>query len=58
MSAALVGRHRAHHLLLLIVSESFTLALILFARRALVRDMSPICDEATVYATSFLVLLG
>jgi protein-S-isoprenylcysteine O-methyltransferase Ste14 len=45
-------------LLLLLVSESFTFALILFARRALVRDMSPTAMVATLYALFCLVLLN
>jgi len=45
-------------LLLLLVTESFTLALVLFARRAIVRDLSPIAMAATFYAAFFFVLFG
>jgi protein-S-isoprenylcysteine O-methyltransferase Ste14 len=45
-------------LLLLLVSESFTLALILFARRAMVRDLSPAAMAATLYAAFFVIFLG
>ncbi len=43
--------------LLLLVSESYTLMLVLFARRALHRDLSMPAMVATVYATCFVVLL-
>lgn len=42
-------------LLLLLASESFTLGLVLFARRAAVRDLSPIALAATLYAAFFFV---
>jgi len=45
-------------LLLLLVTETFTLALVLFARRALVRDLSPLAIAATVYAALFFVLFS
>lgn len=45
-------------LLLLVLAESVTLLLVLFARRALVRDMSPVAVAATVYASLFFVLFG
>lgn len=42
-------------LLLLLVSEGFTVALLLFARRAVVRDISPVALLATLLAlTAFL----
>jgi protein-S-isoprenylcysteine O-methyltransferase Ste14 len=43
-------------LLLLVLTESFTLCLVLFARRAVIRDLSPIAIAATVYAALFYVL--
>jgi protein-S-isoprenylcysteine O-methyltransferase Ste14 len=43
-------------LLLLAITEIFTLCLVLFARRALIRDMAPIAIAATVYASLFFVL--
>ena len=43
-------------LLLLILGESVTLLLVLFARRALVRDMSPVAIVATIYACFAFVL--
>jgi protein-S-isoprenylcysteine O-methyltransferase Ste14 len=45
-------------LLLLLVTESFTLALVLFARRAAARDLSPVAIAATLYAAFFFVLFG
>jgi protein-S-isoprenylcysteine O-methyltransferase Ste14 len=42
-------------LLLLLATESFTLGLVLFARRAGGRDLSPIAMAATVYAAFFFV---
>ena len=42
-------------LLLLLIAESFTLALVLFARRAVVRDLSPVALGATLYAAFFFV---
>ena len=42
-------------LLLLLLTESFTLALVLFARRAVLRDLAPIALAATVYAAFFFV---
>lgn len=52
------GDTSRHTLLLLLVAESFTLGLVLFARRALVRDLSPLAIAATVYASFFFVLFG
>ena len=43
-------------LLLLLVTETFTLGLVLFARRASLRDASPMAVAATVYAAFFFVL--
>lgn len=43
-------------LLLLILGESVTLLLVLFARRALVRDMSALAIAATIYACFAFVL--
>jgi protein-S-isoprenylcysteine O-methyltransferase Ste14 len=45
-------------LLLLLITESFTCALVLFARRAVVRDLSPAAMAATLYAAFFFVLFG
>src|SRR5687768_62148 len=45
-------------LLLLLLTESFTLALVLFARRAVVRDLSPIAMAATTYAVFFFAFLS
>jgi protein-S-isoprenylcysteine O-methyltransferase Ste14 len=44
--------------LLLLVSEGYTLALVLCARRATHRDMSVPAAAATIFATCFVVLLG
>ena len=46
-----------HTLLMLIVSEAFTLSLVIFARRALVRDMSVLSVFATCYAVFYFALL-
>jgi protein-S-isoprenylcysteine O-methyltransferase Ste14 len=43
-------------LLLLAITEGFTLCLVLFARRALIRDLAPVAIAATVYASLFFVL--
>jgi protein-S-isoprenylcysteine O-methyltransferase Ste14 len=43
--------------LLLLVSESYTLVLVLVARRALQRDLSFGALAATIYATCFVVML-
>jgi protein-S-isoprenylcysteine O-methyltransferase Ste14 len=43
-------------LLLLLLTESFSLCLVIFARRAATRDLSPIAIVATVYAAFFFVL--
>lgn len=45
-------------LLLLVLSEGLTLALILFARRATARDMSPMAVIASVYSLLFLAVLS
>jgi protein-S-isoprenylcysteine O-methyltransferase Ste14 len=44
--------------LFLVVSEGYTLLLVLFARRARQRDLSPAALAATIYATCFVVLLA
>lgn len=44
--------------LLLLVAEGYTLLLVLVARRAVSRDMSPAAMLATVYATASVVLLA
>lgn len=44
-------------LLLLLVSEGFTLAMVLVARRAFARDLSPAAIAATVVAMTFFVWL-
>jgi protein-S-isoprenylcysteine O-methyltransferase Ste14 len=43
-------------LLLLLLTEGYTLALVLIARRALLRDLSPLTVVATTYAAFFFVL--
>jgi protein-S-isoprenylcysteine O-methyltransferase Ste14 len=43
-------------LLLLLLTESFTLCLVLLAKRAAIRDLSPIAIVATIYAAFFFVL--
>ena len=45
-------------LLLLLLTESFTLALVIFARRAITRDLSPVAVVATIYAAFFVALVG
>jgi protein-S-isoprenylcysteine O-methyltransferase Ste14 len=45
-------------LLLLLVSEGFTLAIVLVARRASVRDISPAAIASTVVAMTFFVWFG
>lgn len=44
--------------LLLLMTEGYTLLLVLIARRAVSRDMSPAAMLATVYATTSVVLLA
>lgn len=44
--------------LLLLVSEGYTLMLILLARRAIQRDLAPVAMAATIYATCAVVLLA
>jgi protein-S-isoprenylcysteine O-methyltransferase Ste14 len=43
--------------LLLLLAEGYTLLLVLLARRASLRDMSPLSVAATMYAAFFFVLL-
>jgi len=45
-------------LLLLLVSEGFTLALVVFARRAVVRDLSAVAIATTVFALTFFLFFG
>src|SRR5439155_6086471 len=45
-------------LLFLLATEGYTLALVLFARRAQLRDMAPLTIAATVYAAFFFVLIS
>lgn len=45
-------------LLLLLITEGYTLALVLLARRASVRDVSPLVILATGYAAFFFVFLS
>jgi protein-S-isoprenylcysteine O-methyltransferase Ste14 len=42
-------------LLLLLASETFTMCLVLFARHAAIRDLSPVALAATMYAAFFFV---
>lgn len=44
-------------LLLLLLTEGYTLMLVLLARRAQLRDMSPLTIAATMYAAFFFVML-
>ena len=44
--------------LLLLVSEGYTLALILAARQAIRRDLAPLAVAATIYASFAAVLLS
>ena len=44
--------------LLLLVAEGYTLMLVLLARRAIQRDLSVAALAATIYASSYVVLLG
>lgn len=44
-------------LLMLLLTEGYTLALVLVARRASLRDMGPLSVVATLYAAFFFVLL-
>ena len=44
--------------LLLLVSEGYTLMLILLARRAIQRDLAPVAMVATIYATCAVALLA
>lgn len=57
---AFIARHwwadtSRHTLLLLLVSEGLTVALLLFARRAVLRDASPVAIAATALALSFFL---
>lgn len=45
-------------LLLLLISEAYTLALVLLARRAAQRDLSPAAVAATLYASAFGLLMS
>ena len=45
-------------LLILLLTEGYTLVLVLFARRAQLRDMAPLTMVATMYAAFFFVLLS
>lgn len=45
-------------LLLLLLTEGYTLLLVLLARRASLRDMAPVTVVATMYAAFFFVLLA
>lgn len=45
-------------LLALLVTESITLIIVVFARAATLRDLSPLSIAATVYACYFFVLFG
>jgi protein-S-isoprenylcysteine O-methyltransferase Ste14 len=57
---AIIARHwwadtGRHTLLLLLISEGLTVALVLFARQAVLRDASPIAIVATSLALSFFL---
>jgi len=45
-------------LLLLLLTESFTLGLVLFARRAVTRDFSPVAIGVTMYAAFYFTFFG
>ncbi len=45
-------------LLMLLITESISLLIVLFARKATLRDLAPLSIAATTYASSFFVLLG
>jgi protein-S-isoprenylcysteine O-methyltransferase Ste14 len=45
-------------LLLLLLTEGFTLALVLIARRAVVRELSPVALLATMYAVFYFAFFG
>jgi protein-S-isoprenylcysteine O-methyltransferase Ste14 len=58
--AAVIARYwwadtSRHTLLLLLVSEGLTVALLIFARRAVLRDASPLAIAATTLALSFFL---
>ena len=57
MTAAWVADPTRWTLLLFILTEGYTLVLLLVARRALVRDLSPLAMAATLYAVFYYVLL-
>ncbi|MEP6872785.1 MAG: isoprenylcysteine carboxylmethyltransferase family protein [Burkholderiales bacterium] len=50
--------HSRWTVLLLLVSESYTLVLVLFAHRAIQRDVSSLAMVATIYASGAAALLG
>jgi len=57
---AIIARHwwadtSRYTLLLLLVSEGLTVALLLFARKAVLRDLSPVAIGATTLALSFFL---
>ena len=57
---AIIARHwwadtGRHTLLLLLISEGLTVALVLFARHAVLRDASPLAIIATSLALSFFL---
>jgi protein-S-isoprenylcysteine O-methyltransferase Ste14 len=47
-----------HTLLLLLLTEGLTLALVLIARRAVVRELSPVALLATMYALFYFAFFG
>lgn len=60
MFVAIIARHwwadtSRYTLLLLLVSEGLTVALLLFARKAVLRDLSPVAIGATTLALSFFL---
>jgi protein-S-isoprenylcysteine O-methyltransferase Ste14 len=57
LAAAWLSDHSRLTLLLLLLTEGYTLLLVLLARRASLRDMAPLTVIATMYAAFFFVLL-
>lgn len=57
LAAAWWADHSRVTLLLLLLTEGYTLLLVLLARRASLRDMAPLTVAATMYAAFFIVLL-
>lgn len=57
LAAAWWSDHSRLTLLLLLLTEGYTLLLVLLARRASLRDMAPLTVIATMYAAFFFVLL-